>query len=777
MEKVEVKVKPTRQLFFDSESSFGIYACDVNPEDIDKVKLNMYGNISFKGIAPNLDLGTEYAITIKPDEKSTYAGSYILESIKQEKPTSVEEQKNFFKMILTETQVENIFAVYAGQDVIGMIQEDTFDYSIVKGLGDKTFEKMKEKVLMNLEMSELLVFLGKHGIKYNMVAKLVKEFKNPQIVMEKIEENPYVLTKVKGVGFKTCDAIAKAMGYDMEANPRLDACFAFIIGGENNNGHSWITRKQLLNKSVELLNISKKVIVKRLAEPSKYIVRVDDRYTTMKVYKAEKFVAMKMNQFKTQSKKLFKTEELDTFLDNYCEREEVELEENQRQFFHDWNENNLLLLIGGGGMGKSWLQRILLELIDTLHYKTALLAPTGKASKVMTGYTGREASTIHRKIGSFDDDGDASFFVEEDVIIVDESSMCDIFILAKLFSAISNYNTRILFVGDDFQLPSVGVGNFLYDAINSGCVKVSKLKKVFRQKNGGILDRTTDIRNGRKFFDNNLEGRKVYGTDCVYHLVDQEFVFDGIMHHYKNVIKRFDPEEVIILSPTKKGKLGTHAINEAIQEIINPESPLKDELVFGKEDDETIFRVGDSVMNTVNMYKVPVVNDLFNDKLSLDDILNGFDEEDTGEGTADVFNGDTGKITTINEKDKYIIVDFEGIVVKLKLEDAKSTLIHSWAMTIHKSQGSQYKVVIVVIDKSMKYQLNANLIYTGKSRATKFLLTLGQAEAVNHGIGRFANMERRSFLQEMLKAYDGNPDWNGLLDNLVTECPEELLAG
>ncbi|AZU98963.1 putative helicase-like protein [Bacillus phage pW2] len=774
MEKVEIKVVPTRQLFFDSESSFGIYACDVNPEHIDKVEINNYGGISFKGIAPNLDLGTEYSVVISADAKSTYKGSYVLDSIKQEKPTSVDEQKNFFKMILTETQVENIFAVYEGQDVIGLIQNDEFDYSKVRGLGDKTYEKMKEKVLMNLEMSELLVFLGKHGIKFNMVNKLIKEFKNPQLVMEKIEENPYVLTNVKGVGFKTCDSIAKAMGYDMEANARLDACFAFIIGGENSNGHSWITRKQLLNKSVELLNISKKVIVKRLGESSK-IVRVDDRYTTSKVYKAEGFVAMKMSQFKTQSKKLFETDFLDKFLDDYCEREEVELEENQRQFFHDWNENNLLLLIGGGGMGKSWLQRILLELIDTKHYKTALLAPTGKASKVMQGYTGRDASTIHRKIGSFDDDADASFYIQEDVIIVDESSMCDIFIMSKLFGAISNYNTRILFVGDDFQLPSVGVGNFLYDAINSGCVKVSRLKKVFRQKDGGILDRTTDIRNGRKFFDNNLEGRKVYGKDCVFHLVDQDYVFDGIIHHYKNVIKKYDPEDVIILSPTKKGKLGTGAINEAIQEIINPESPLKDELVFGKEDDETIFRVGDSVMNTVNMYKVPVVNDLFDDKLTLEDILSeNFGDEE--ENTADVFNGDTGTITRINEKDKYIIVDFEGIVVKLKFEDAKSTLIHSWAMTIHKSQGSQYKVVIVVIDKSMKYQLNANLIYTGLSRAKNALLVLGQAEAVNHGIGKFANMERRSFLQEMLKAYDGNPDWNGLLDNIVTDHPEELVG-
>lgn len=378
MEKVEIKVIPTKQLFFDSESSFGIYACEVNPEYTGKVKMNNYGNISFKGIAPNLDLGTEYTAVVTEDTKSNYRGSYILESIKQERPTTVEEQKNFFKMILTETQVENIFAVYEGQDVIDMIQNDTFDYSKVKGLGDKTYEKMKEKVLMNLDMSELLVFLGKHGIKYNMVSKLLKEYKNPQIVMEKIEENPYVLSKVKGIGFKTCDAIAKAMGYDMKSKHRIRSCIMFVISTENTNGHSWIEHKQLLNKAIELLNINKTYIEDVLAKGFKHIVKIDTRYATRKVYEAEQYVAMKMNQFKTQSSQVFPTSFLDEFLDSYCERNGVELEENQRQFFHDWNENNLLLLIGGGGMGKSWLQRILLELIDTKHYKTALLAPTGK---------------------------------------------------------------------------------------------------------------------------------------------------------------------------------------------------------------------------------------------------------------------------------------------------------------------------------------------------------------------------------------------------------------
>lgn len=380
------------------------------------------------------------------------------------------------------------------------------------------------------------------------------------------------------------------------------------------------------------------------------------------------------------------------------------------------------------------MQRILLELVAKKNWTTALLAPTGKASKVMTGYTGKQASTIHRKAGVFDNEEGASKEIVEDVIIVDESSMCDIFILAKFFKAVKNYNSRILFVGDDFQLPSVGVGNFLYDAINSGCVKISKLKKVFRQADGGILDVATAVRHGETFLDESIDGRHVKGKDCVFWLTESQYIRDGILTNYQKVIKRFDPDDVVILSPTKKGKLGTIAINKEIQKIVNPQSGNKKEKTYGKDDYAVTFRVGDTVMNTSNTYAIDTVDG----------------------GVADIFNGDTGKIVNMDDKEKVMIIDFEGIVVKMKYDAVLTSLIHSWATTIHKSQGSQYKVVIVVIDKSMKFQLNANLIYTGFSRAKDYMLVLGQVDSINHGIKKFANMERRSFLQELLHQFNSN---------------------
>lgn len=356
---MEIRIKPTRQLFpkdnADSDNFFFIFSAEVNPEDIaEGVEINKYGNISIKGVMPKLNLKEEYKVVVKKDEQSNFAGSYTVESIKQDKPTSVIDQKAFLSTILTPNQVENIFAVYnEGQDIVGLIENGEFDFNKVKGLGDKSFEKLQKKVMDNVDMSEVLAFCNKYGIKYNMIAKLVKEYKNPSIVIDKINQNPYVLTEIKGIGFRKADEIAKAVGYSMTSPHRIDSALRFVIGEENMSGHSWIGHKQLFNRAIDLLNIPKEDVEARLNGGAKGIRNIDgNRITTDVVYRSEQYVAQRMIQFKTTSKKLFETAELDKFLDEYCAKHNVELEENQRQFFHDWNENNILFLVGGGGMGK-----------------------------------------------------------------------------------------------------------------------------------------------------------------------------------------------------------------------------------------------------------------------------------------------------------------------------------------------------------------------------------------------------------------------------------------
>lgn len=736
---MEIKIKPSKVLFFNDDNFFGIYSCEVNPNDIDKVEINNWGNISIKGVMPKLEIGTEYTVDVKEDDNGKYKGSYIVENIKQDRPETIEDQRSFLEAILTQNQIDNIYDVYGeDEDIVGMIERGDFDYTKVKGIADITFKKLQKKVMDNIDLSEVLSFCNKYGIKYNMIQKLVKEYKNPQIVIQKIEENPYLLTEVKGVGFKKADEIAKSVGYSMTSPHRIDSCLIYCIMEENGNGHSWINYKQLLNKAIELLRISKNHIEDRLKSGVEKIMKIDDRFTLNNIYHSERFIAHKMTQYKTQSKKMFDTDFINKFLDEYCEKHGLELEENQRQFFHDWNENSVLMLVGGGGMGKSYLQKILIELVKIKSLRVALLAPTGKASKVMSGYTGMEASTIHRKAGVFEDESEGVKEITEDVIIIDESSMCDIFILAKFFRSLVNDNARILFVGDDFQLPSVGVGNFLYDVIHSNTIKVSRLKKVFRQADGGILNVATDIREGKHFLNSTDSGRIVFGRDCVFWLTEQDYIRDGVITNYKKVLNsgRWSQDEIVILSPTNKGKLGTVELNKEIQKIANPPSSTKKEKSFGSKNNETIFRVGDLVMNLVNTYDVDTVDG----------------------GFADIFNGDTGVIIDIIEDEKVIIVEIDDIQVKIKFGNVLTSLSHSWVTTIHKSQGSQYKVVIMITDKSMTYQLNANLLYTGGSRAKEYELWLAQAETINKAMKKFANMERRSFLQEFLIEFNKDSD-------------------
>jgi len=734
---LQVDVIPVRELHYNDDDYYGIYACDFCQKDDfyriikEGYEVSKYGNITIKGTIPKLELNKAYTVVLLPDIKSKYKGSYDIAEIIIDVEIPPHEQKNFLKTILTENQVKNIYEVYTEEDdIIQLIKEDKFDYEKVKHMNKNRYENMKKKVLESVNFGELYAFLGKYDIKISSVIKtLINEYKYPKIIIEKIKENPYMLTKIKGIGFERADKIAQSIGYDLTSPNRIVAGIHYAIEEENNAGHVWVDYKKLLNKAIDLLKINNKIIEDFLNNfEFEEVLRIGDRFTFKYLYEIEKNIATKLKEMASKSNKIFTDEELEQLLDDYCERHGVQLEENQRKFFFEWNNHNVVLLIGYGGTGKSWLQQILLEFLKNKGINNiCLLSPTGKASKVMTNYTGMEAYTIHRRLGIRSDDSEDITPIVEDVVIVDETSMCDIFIINKLLNAIENKNTKLLFVGDDFQLPSVRVGNFLYDIIHSGIIPVVRLNKVFRQKDGGILEVATNVREQKYFLKNTDSGRKVFGKDCLFHLVVSDYMEDGYIHYYKKLLTMYNPEDIVVLSPTKKGKLGTIEINKKIQEIVNPPSEYKKEKAFGKKNQIT-FRVGDLVMNTENTYNIKTIDD----------------------GVADVFNGDTGIILDIDEEEKVMIIDFDGIVVKMNFEGVTNNIIHAWATTIHKSQGSQYKAVIVIIDKSMKFQLNANLIYTAFSRAKDYMIVLGQANSINYGMTKFANMERRSFLQEFL---------------------------
>lgn len=322
--------------------------------------------------------------------------------------------------------------------------------------------------------------------------------------------------------------------------------------------------------------------------------------------------------------------------------------------------------------------------------------------------------------------------VGEDIVLVDEASMADINIARRLMSVVKK-GSMVVFIGDDAQIPSVGEGNFLFDSINFEEMPVVKLTKVFRQKESGMLDSITKTRQGIAFLNNKSTRRQRRGNNFEFRHMMKERIVRNILESYRKMIDGgYDIEDIAVLTPTNIGEVGAIQINKALQEEVNPNTGTyrKNEYTFGSKGNERTIRVGDFVMNTENMYDAKVEN-----KAEI----------------VDVFNGESGIVISVLENSKEIIVDFQGDHVVYSFSEATQKLTHAWAITIHKSQGSQFKVVLAVVDASATYQINANLLYTAMSRAEEYLGVFGQAVTFNRALSKFASHDRNSFLNEFYK--------------------------
>lgn len=749
-EIVSAIIIPKRLVFENAETDYRMYGCDLHKSDSEIETHPAYGTFTLKGNMMELSIGERYEVEIQNQSTPQYPASYFLKKMKYELPSDKELQREFLLALLTENQVNNIYDFYSNdEDLLKLIQKNTFDFESIKGIGESSYKKIRERVLAQAVMSELIAFLSPYGVTINMTKKIFKFYnEDPKLAIKRINQNPYELVKVKGIGFKRADSVGLNIGIEKTSPHRINSSFTSIIeDGAFKKGDTWIPEDELVNNASALLGINKNHIKKQIEEKSygEYgIFEIDHKFTMKYAYENEESIAYEIENSITAPIRYFTDEEITEFLDEHEKETGFILEEMQRQFFFDWNGSTISFLIGSAGMGKSALMDILVKLLETKNLSRALMTPTGKSSKVLTNYVGEKATTIHRAIGLQDSmQNKPSRDVRESQVIVDEVSMADSRLIKMLFQAMNIEQTKVLFVGDDYQLPSVGVGNFLYDCINSGKVTVTKLQKVFRQDEGGILDVATKVRRGEQFIGYDDTGRNVLGRDCVVDVVNQASMQDATVFYYESLLgKGYTPEDIMILSTKKMGSVGTFNMNKELQEIANPYSSSKNQIeVKNLDGEEFILREGDLIMNTVNIYDRKVFS-------------KNFQPETTPayEGVkGDLFNGDTGKILKIDDKKKVVYAEFDNIIFELKINEMRRNILHSYCITIHKSQGDSAKVGILLLDKSSTFQLNANLIYTGVTRAKDYLLILGQSEAMINGGKKFLNMKRRSFLGEMLK--------------------------
>jgi RecD/TraA family predicted helicase len=727
---VELEIRIMNQIAYKEESSWGSYG--VLPTDFERyadVKFNKYGNMNISGVSQNLQINGVYNLKAEfTGVHPTFGPQYKIIKIWQDVPSTPEQQFNFLKSFVTPMQYEAIKRVYDGQEIVEIFKNETFDYDLVYGFGKYTYELIRERVIKHLEIQQLINEFPE--LSFNILKRILIKFdENVGLMVEKLKENPYIITTLGGMGFKTADGVALKMGFDMKSPLRIRAAIFHCVREVQNDGDTYINGVKLINTCFELLGLAKKLIKAELDNIPE-IIRIEEKFMLKDVFESELIVARKLLTMKKNSNEL--KFDVEDFINRMENKYKIKLTDQQKQFFYNFVKENVTFLIGFAGTGKSMLQKLAIELFKELKLRYTLLAPTGKASKVLGIYTGEQAFTVHRKagIGHSREEFDA-IAISEDVIVVDESSMCDISLIKILLNKLTNPRARILFIGDPFQLPSVGCGNFLYDSIESKMFLVTMLDNVFRQKEGGILDIVTKVRLGEKFIDDDFSGIKQFGNNCIFVACPQEKMEKGYLYYFKELTEKYGIENVMTLSPTKKGNLGTHAINRNLQIVVNPKIDEDEpEIKRTQDKEEMFFRVDDMVMNTVNTYRMPARNGKPDD-------------------TFDIMNGDTGKIVDIDVKEKILFIDYDGVEIITQSADLEK-IIHSYCITGHKSQGSAADAVISITDRAHTYQLNANLLYVMWTRPKDFLVILAQPSTINSALKKVANLERNTLLCDIL---------------------------
>lgn len=637
-----------------------------------------------------------------------------------------------------------------GEDTFRIMEEEPERLAEIKGISERKAREIAVQMAEKKDIRDAMLFLQEYGIGNSLAIRIYEKYGIAMYTI--LKENPYQLAEdVKGVGFKTADDIAMKMGMERNSLERMEGGLLYCLQVAGTEGHTYLPKEELLDKTAELLEVDKealcipldnlildaKVIRKGNGENEKIFIKY--------FYYAELACAVKLQEILTayESVYLSEAEEENCYkIISLIEKEQnAELDELQRQAVLSCVANGIFILTGGPGTGKTTTIRTIIEYFVRSKMDVMLAAPTGRAAKRLEEATGYEAKTIHRLLevsGAPEGDEERPRFnrneynpLEADVIIVDEMSMVDIYLFHALLSAISP-GTKLIMAGDVNQLPSVGPGNILKDLLNSGAYPFIKLEKIYRQNTeSDIVINAHKINHGEDIsFDNQskdfffLERKDI---PLIYR--DTVLLVRDKTPRYINV----KPFEIQVLTPMKKGNLGVESLNRILQEQLNPPAPDKKETKRG----EVIFRTGDKVMQIKNNYEAKwVIRG-----------RNGI-KVDEGEG---VFNGDVGIIVRIDDFTKSLTVLYEDNRQVEYTYAQLEELELSYAITIHKSQGSEYPAVIMPLLEGPRMLLNRNLLYTAVTRATKCVVILGSKDKVRQMIAHGEEQKRYTDLVNRIK--------------------------
>lgn len=629
-----------------------------------------------------------------------------------------------------------------GDETFNIIEREPERLAEIKGITEKKAIEIGSQFEEKKEFRNAMIFLNQYGVSNALAMKIYKEYGIK--VMKIVRENPYRLADdIAGVGFKTADEIALRMGFSPESSMRMKAGISFALSMAASNGHTYLLYEDLYEESKRLLGISEAEFendIYELTIERKIVlkeVKGERRVYNNNLYYMELTVARKLLDLNAKSENNYKV--MEAKVKEVEAKTGIKLGDLQRKAVYEAVESGLVIITGGPGTGKTTTINAIIKLFEMQNMEILLAAPTGRAAKRMTETTGMEAQTIHRLLelnGNPEEGGSMRFErnelnpLEADVIIIDEMSMVDIYLMYSLLKAVT-VGTRLILVGDVNQLPSVGPGKVLKDIIGSEKFNVVRLSEIFRQAaESDIITNAHKINAGQSIRLDN-KSKDFFMLSMNSSLQIQRALVSLIAEKLPPYVDA-TKYDIQVLTPSRKGELGVENLNKILQQYINPPAPNKREKQWG----EVIFRENDKVMQIKNDYQMEwkIVT-----KKGL-----------TIKEGSGVFNGDCGIIREINEFAGTVTVEFdEGKLVEYTGATLEELEL-AYAITIHKSQGSEYPAVIIPLLNAPRPLLNRNLLYTAVTRARKCVTIVGSENSVNEMIQNESEMKRNSGLVDSI---------------------------
>ena len=635
-----------------------------------------------------------------------------------------------------------------GEETLNIFKFEPLRLAEIKGISKEKAYDIGEEFNEKWEVWQIVSFLEEFGIGANNSKKVYDALGVNAV--EKIQENPYILVDiVYGVNFHNIDKIAMQIGIPMDSDYRIKSGIKYALLIASYNGNTCVKKENLISFVKSTLEIQEDQIENNLINlnvKSEIVIeeKEDGKWVFLEpLARAEKNIATKLKALRdSQNTKHIRN--FDNLIKKQEEKLEIDLSEKQFDAIRQVNENNVCIITGGPGTGKTTIIKFMIEIYKKEKKKVVLCAPTGRAAKRMSETTGEDAKTIHRllEIGKFEEDKLGSIDtdvtpVDADVIVIDEMSMVDVFLMNYLMKAVY-LGTKIIFVGDFNQLPSVGPGSILKDVIDSEEFVTVHLDKIFRQAaRSKIIVNAHNVNQGMSFV-----AKKDYTEDSeedffYVNEANQDKMLYQVTSLCKDRLKNYGDYEffknIQVLTPTKKGKLGTKELNISLQNVLNP----ADSGILEKQYGSSVFREGDRVMQVKNNYDI--YWEKGKDKLSKN--------YEIGTG---IFNGEIGRISKIYTEEHQVEVYFDDGKVAWYAYSELEQLEHAYAITIHKAQGSEFDVVVLVVPPSSNMLLTRNLLYTGITRAKKLLIVIGNINLIEFMIDNSDIQKRNTGLKEKL---------------------------